>query len=53
LPTLLLFVDGKIRDRIEGFHSRDSLQLALERIRLISLDLGRELEPQSLPLRQC
>ncbi|MEM8603028.1 MAG: thioredoxin family protein [Cyanobacteria bacterium P01_H01_bin.121] len=42
LPTLLLFAGGHVRDRIEGFQSRNGLQVALERVRLMSLELGAE-----------
>jgi thioredoxin 1 len=34
LPTLLLIEKGMIRQRLEGFRSRDDLRLALEEIRL-------------------
>ncbi|NET00338.1 MAG: thioredoxin family protein [Sphaerospermopsis sp. SIO1G1] len=34
LPTLLLIDKGAIRQRLEGFRSRDDLRLALEEIKL-------------------
>lgn len=34
LPTLLLIEKGRIRQRLEGFRSRDDLRLALEEIKL-------------------
>ncbi len=32
LPTLLLIENGKVRDRLEGFHSPNELRLILEEI---------------------
>lgn len=32
LPTLILFANGRITDRLEGFHSREALRTDLERI---------------------
>ena len=32
LPTLILFVNGRAIDRLEGFHTREDLRIALDRI---------------------
>lgn len=32
LPTLILFANGKVANRLEGFHSPEALQLNLERM---------------------
>lgn len=34
LPTLILFEEGKVRHRLDGFHGRDDLSLALEAMTL-------------------
>lgn len=36
LPTLILFTNGRILDRLEGFHSREELQGNLDRIAIIA-----------------
>ncbi len=39
LPTLILFTNGRVVDRLEGFHSREALRTNLERIsRLATID---------------
>lgn len=32
LPTLILFANGRVVDRLEGFHSREDLRVNLDRI---------------------
>lgn len=34
LPTLILFEEGKVRHRLDGFNGRDDLRMALEAIAL-------------------
>lgn len=38
LPTLILIEDGKVLRRIDSFHGRDELRLALEEIRISYTD---------------
>ena len=39
LPTLILFANGKVTNRLEGFHSNEDLRLDLERMtRMATLD---------------
>ncbi|MEB3273490.1 MAG: thioredoxin family protein [Prochlorothrix sp.] len=38
LPTLLVFYQGQVCDRIEGFQSRDQFNQALDRVRSQILD---------------
>jgi thioredoxin 1 len=44
LPTLLLIENGKVRDRLEDFHSPRELQLILEEIRTSYLDSTNNVE---------
>jgi thioredoxin 1 len=46
LPTLILFEGGLVRHRLEGFHGRDDLRLALE-----ELTLSYTQHPQTLWLQ--
>ncbi|MEA5578537.1 thioredoxin family protein [Anabaena sp. UHCC 0451] len=41
LPTLLLIEKGIVRQRLEGFRSRDDLRLALEEIKLIYMSSNK------------
>ena len=44
LPTLLLIENGKVRDRLEDFHSPRELQAILEEIRTSYLDSANNVE---------
>ena len=44
LPTLLLIENGKVRDRLEDFHSPRELQVILEEIRISYLDSANSVE---------
>jgi thioredoxin 1 len=37
LPTLLLFVNGRVVERFDNFHSRDDLRMRLERIQVLPI----------------
>jgi thioredoxin 1 len=53
LPTLLLIEKGVIRQRLEGFRSRDDLRLALEEIKLSCMTNHNTLSITTMPDLEC
>ncbi|QYX33652.1 thioredoxin family protein [Sphaerospermopsis torques-reginae] len=53
LPTLLLIEKGVIRQRLEGFRSRDDLRLALEEIQLSCMTNHNTLSITTMPDLEC
>ncbi|AKG23457.1 thioredoxin family protein [Calothrix sp. 336/3] len=51
LPTLLLIESGTVRQRLEGFRSRDDLMRALEEIKNTYSGLSSTYVPQAADLR--
>ena len=50
LPTLILFANGKISDRLEGFHSSEDLRINLERIAMMAT-LNWQIGDRGTPLQ--
>jgi thioredoxin 1 len=53
LPTLLLIDKGMIRQRLEGFRSRDDLRLALEEIKLSCINNHQTLAIPKIADLEC
>ncbi|MBE9236045.1 thioredoxin family protein [Anabaena aphanizomenioides LEGE 00250] len=53
LPTLLLIEKGVIRQRLEGFRSRDDLRQALEEIKLSCMTNHNTLSITTMPDLEC
>ncbi|BAZ81911.1 MAG: thioredoxin family protein [Sphaerospermopsis kisseleviana] len=53
LPTLLLIEKGVIRQRLEGFRSRDDLRQALEEIQLSCMTNHNTLSITTMPDLEC
>lgn len=50
LPTLILFTNGKISDKLEGFHSQEDLRTNLERIAMMAT-LNWQIGDRGTPLQ--
>jgi thioredoxin 1 len=50
LPTLILFTNGRIVDRLEGFHSREDLRTNLDRMMRMAT-LNWQIGNQSAPMQ--
>jgi thioredoxin 1 len=50
LPTLILFTNGQILDRIEGFHSREGLSANLDRLTRRAI-VNRQVGARSIPMQ--
>ena len=54
LPTLILFADGRVVDRLEGFHSKEDLRVNLDRIARMaatSWQIGNRCAPMQIDWR--
>jgi thioredoxin 1 len=50
LPTLILFTNGRILDRLEGFHSKDELRANLDRMTRIAT-LNWQVGDRGMPMQ--
>ncbi len=49
LPTLIMFTDGRIVERLEGFHSREELRTNLDRMTVITT-INSQIGDRSAPM---